>query len=244
MRSLSKDIETLVREEGIDGLDRLPGIGPSLAAAIDEIVRTGGLRFLSHLEGEHGTEAAFTDLPGLGPVLARRVASALDIHTLEELEIAANDGRLDRVRGLGARRIAAVRNALEVALHGSARRRAVATHERPTVPTLLEIDARYRTLAQEDRLPKIAPRHLNPGQVAWLPVLHSELDGWHFTALFSNTARAHDVGMTKDWVVIYAERDGREVQQTVVTETFGPLRGQRVVRGRERESRHPIARAV
>ena len=40
---------------------------------------------------------------------------------------------------------------------------------------------------------------------------------------------------THDWVVIFAERNGDEVRQTVVTEYRGPLAGRRVVRGREAE---------
>jgi hypothetical protein len=58
------------------------------------------------------------------------------------------------------------------------------------------------------------------------------------TALFSNTALAHELGRTHDWVVIYFGRDGGpEHQRTVVTETRGPLEGRRVVRGREGECR-------
>ena len=53
--------------------------------------------------------------------------------------------------------------------------------------------------------------------------------------MYSNTARAHALGKTDDWVVVYAERDGHEERATVVTETRGPLAGRRVVRGRERE---------
>jgi DNA polymerase/3'-5' exonuclease PolX len=37
----------------------------------------------------------------------------------------------------------------------------------------------------------------------------------HFTALFSNTARAHELEKTRDWVVVYYERDGEEDQCTV-----------------------------
>jgi hypothetical protein len=56
--------------------------------------------------------------------------------------------------------------------------------------------------------------------------------------LFSNTARAHDLGRTHDWVVIYFyDDDHRESQCTVVTETHGPMTGKRVVRGREAECR-------
>lgn len=85
-------------------------------------------------------------------------------------------------------------------------------------------------------LPTIAPRRFNPERRAWLPILHTERDGWHFTALFSNTALAHELGRTGDWVIIY-HYDGEleEGQHTVVTETRGPLEGKRVVRGREAE---------
>lgn len=55
--------------------------------------------------------------------------------------------------------------------------------------------------------------------------------------LFSNTALAHRLGRTRDWVVIYFENDFQAGQRTVVTETRGDLRGRRVVRGRERECR-------
>jgi hypothetical protein len=59
---------------------------------------------------------------------------------------------------------------------------------------------------------------------------------WSFTALFSNTARAHEFGRTRDWVVLYFY-DGAHVegQRTVVTEARGRLAGMRVVRGREAE---------
>lgn len=66
--------------------------------------------------------------------------------------------------------------------------------------------------------------------------MHSERDGWHFTVFYSNTARAHELGAINDWVVIYSNRaDGAETQATVVTQRSGPLRGKRVVRGREQE---------
>jgi len=57
-------------------------------------------------------------------------------------------------------------------------------------------------------------------------------------ALHSNTARAHELGRTHDWVVVHlCDDDHREGQHTIATETQGPLAGQRVVRGRETECR-------
>lgn len=71
-----------------------------------------------------------------------------------------------------------------------------------------------------------------------VPVLHTRRGAWHFTVLYSNTARAHELGKTRDWVVIYFyDGDHQERQSTVVTETRAALAGSRVVRGREAECR-------
>jgi len=93
--------------------------------------------------------SVFRTIPGIGPELARCVHDALDVDTLEALEAAAYDGRLEQV---------------------------------------------------------------------------------------PNTAMAHELGRTRDWVVIYFYDDHhQEGQHTVVTETQGPLRGRRVVRGLQAE---------
>ena len=110
----------------------------------------------------------------------------------------------------------------------------------PSVDILLDVDREYREKAEAGSLPKIAPRRMNPEGKAWLPVLHTRFGPWHFTALFSNTERAHELHRIYDWVVIfYSDPDGGEGQATVVTERRGALTGRRVVRGREPEcARH------
>lgn len=63
--------------------------------------------------------------------------------------------------------------------------------------------------------------------------------------MYSNTAHAHDLGKTHDWVVLYHHKDFEpEGQCTVVTETRGPMAGHRVVRGRETECEQPPASAL
>ena len=110
----------------------------------------------------------------------------------------------------------------------------------PSVDILLDVDREYRDKAKAGSLPKIAPRRMNPEGKAWLPVLHTRFGPWHFTALFSNTERAHDLHRIYDWVVIYySDPDDGQGQATVVTERRGALTGERVVRGREPEcARH------
>jgi hypothetical protein len=243
-RSHPRPLVELLDEGGVEALDALPTIGPSIAAHVAELARRGGLTLLDRLEGEVSPEQLFATVAGIGPELAARLHHDLGIESLEELEQAAHDGRLDAVRGFGPRRVRAVREQLASMLRRATRQRArrrvwqeARTYVplRPGVATLLAVDADYRESAAQGRLHRIAPRRFNPQREAWLPVLHSERDGWHVTALFSNTARAHKLGRTHDWVVLFYERNGDEGQCTLVTETHGPLAGRRVVRGREDE---------
>jgi putative hydrolase len=184
-----------------------------------------------------GAGKAVRSIPGVGPKLARRIHDALHVDTLEALEAAAHDGRLESVPGVGQRRAAMLRAALGSML---ARTRPAIRHvaRDPDVKILFDVDREYRARAAEDALPKIAPKRFNPEGQAWLPILHTERDGWQFTALYSNTARAHELGRTRDWVVIYFHTDTQpEGQRTVVTEACGALAGKRVVRGREQDCR-------
>ncbi|MDJ0848427.1 MAG: helix-hairpin-helix domain-containing protein [Myxococcota bacterium] len=265
LRRLERPAAEIVRDEGTAGLERLPGIGKSIAALVDEYVHNLRMGLLERLEGQIAPEDLFTTVPGIGEELAERIHRELHVETLEELEVAAHDGRLERVRGLGPRRVRGIRDSLAAILARSTRRRArrmrwlegargeavcgeaapgapaapgaaaQAGDGRPPVALLLDVDAEYRKRAETGELRTIAPRRFNPRGESWLPVLHAERNGWSFTALYSNTARAHELGRTRDWVVIYWEQDGHEDQCTVVTEHRGPLAGQRVVRGREAE---------
>jgi putative hydrolase len=170
--------------------------------------------------------------------MAEQIHETLHIDTLEALEAAAYDGHLATVPGIGARRMTGIRNALAALLGSTRRRQHKETGEEPSVRLVLEADRDYRERAERGSLPKIAPRRFNPENRAWLPVLHSEQELWHFTVMYSNTARAHELKRTHDWVVVYYYNDHHEEGQcTVVTETRGPMTGQRVVRGRELECR-------
>lgn len=244
-RNAAATIETLVaplwrtlEAEGIPGLVRFPTIGRSIAAALAHMIRTGKFSLLERLQGEDAAERLFTTVADIGPKLAARIHEQLGIETLGELQAAANDGRLAQVPGFGKKRLRAVRESLAGRFRGApvTKQKALEVAE-PTVSIaeLLDVDHEYRELAKTQQLPRIAPRRFNPTQQAWLPVLHTERESRHFTALFSNTARAHELGAIRDWVVIYRDDDSDHGQWTVITSNFGKLRGRRIVRGREPE---------
>jgi DNA polymerase (family 10) len=233
VRGLDRPVADVVRTEGMEGLERLPAIGVTLARAIRDIVDTGRLPMLERLRGETDAILLLSSVPGVGRTLAERLHHDLHIDSLEELEVAAHDGRLAAVPGFGEKRVLGVREALATRLAWSRKDRT--RFEAPPVGELLHVDREYRTKASTGELRLIAPRRFNPGREAWLPIFHTWHGDRHYTALFSNTARAHELGKTRDWVVIYADGGQGERQYTVVTARRGPLKGRRIVRGREPE---------
>lgn len=235
LRNLPRSVADVVRDEGMEGLRRLPGIGVSLGRAIHQIVTTGAWGMLSRLRGESDPVSLLATVPGIGKELAGRIHDDLGIDSLEELEAAANDGRLSDVEAIGEKRLAGIRDSL------SARLGRVRGHpqplliEEPSVAEVLDVDHEYLSKVAQNVLPRIAPRRFNPAGEAWLPVLHTQRGSRHYTALFSNTALAHRQNRTQDWLILYYDAGSGERQCTVVTAQKGPLSGRRIVRGRETE---------
>jgi hypothetical protein len=229
-------LRDIFAQGGLAGLIAQPKIGRGIAAAIAEMLTSGRWSQLDRLQGDAAPARLFMTIPGVGPALARRLADDEDIETLEELEIALQPGGRP-IPGFGRRRRQLVLSQVSERL-GRIRtaRRGVGPVTPPPVALLLDADRLYRERAAAGQLRLIAPKRFNPEGAEWLPVMHARRDDWHLTLMWSNTARAHELGKTRDWLVVYFRKDGQpEGRCTLVTETRGKLAGQRVVRGREPE---------
>jgi DNA polymerase (family X) len=235
LRQFRRPVDEILRQEGEPGLRKLPGIGERLARSIATLLITGRLPMLDRLRGKSETGALLASVPGIGKSLAARLHRELGIDTLEELESAAHDGRLKAVTGIGNKRVAGIIDSLAARLGRVRPIRPVRKATDATVAEILDVDHEYRLKAAAGALPTIAPHRFNPTREAWLPILHASRGERHYTAMFSNTARAHQMGRTRDWVVLYYDGSDGERQCTVITSQRGPLIGKRIVRGRENE---------
>ena len=239
VRRLPEPLDSIWRQRGDEGLRSVTGVGERLCTALRTLITTGRLPMLDRLRGESDPVALLESVPGIGRALAERLHYNLDIESLEDLEMAAHDGRLHDLAGIGSKKLAGIIDTLatrlgRVRIDGCWQRSADAP-----VEELLDVDREYRERANSGDLPEIAPRRFNPSGKAWLPVLHTARGERHYTALYSNTARAHEMGRTHDWVVLYYDSGLKgahaERQATVITSKFGDLSGKRIVRGRESE---------
>ncbi|MEO6798262.1 MAG: DNA polymerase/3'-5' exonuclease PolX [Candidatus Dormibacter sp.] len=99
--NLTTEVETLIH----DGkLTDVPGIGEAIEKKIVEFVTTGQLDFLTRLETEVPPALLqLTRVPGLGPRTAKDIYDALGILSLDALEAAARDHRLQTLPRIKAR---------------------------------------------------------------------------------------------------------------------------------------------
>jgi DNA polymerase (family 10) len=95
-------------------LREIPGIGKDLAAKIREIADTGDADFHRELVTEFPpTILDLLNLQGVGPKTVAMLYRELGVRTLDDLERAAVDGRIRALRGMGAKKEALIRQALD-----------------------------------------------------------------------------------------------------------------------------------
>ena len=108
-RNAARTIETLdrsVREmvEAGEDVQQIKGVGKDIGELIVEFVRDGTMATLEEARREvPETLAELTNVEGVGPKRASKLYKELDIATLEDLERAANEGRIAAVEGFGAK---------------------------------------------------------------------------------------------------------------------------------------------
>ena len=96
-----RDIKDVWREGKLEGI---PGIGKSMAAKIDEILRTGRLELHDQLREEiPGGVLSLLSIPDVGPKTAWLLYERLGITSIAEVEEAARQQRIRQLPGMGAK---------------------------------------------------------------------------------------------------------------------------------------------
>ncbi len=101
IRSLGQNLELIWRDEK---LEEIVGIGKAIAEKIGEILTTGKISYYERLVNEIPVSLLeLLKVPTVGPKKAARFWKELEITTLEELETAARQGKLQQLSGMGAK---------------------------------------------------------------------------------------------------------------------------------------------
>ena len=99
IEGLSEDIEQVWKD---NRLEELPGIGGGIAKKIDEFLRTGKLKHLEDLKKKTPVDMeGLGKIEGIGPKTIFKLYKQLKVKTVADLEKAAKQGKIQKIRGLG-----------------------------------------------------------------------------------------------------------------------------------------------
>ena len=97
--NLGRDINQIYQE---DNLTDIPGIGKTLADKIEELLTTGHLEFYERLSQDIPPSLLeLLRVEGLGPKRVKQIYETLNVTNLEELTLAANEGKLRELPRMG-----------------------------------------------------------------------------------------------------------------------------------------------
>lgn len=104
-------------------LREVPGVGPGIASAIEELYRTGTHPALAAAgDGLPAGALALLDVPGLRPERAAKLAGELGITSLDALREAVDDGTIAAAKGFGPAFQAKMADALSTLKEGAGKR--------------------------------------------------------------------------------------------------------------------------
>ncbi len=136
IRDSAASVEEMARNGTVE---RLPGIGKTLAEKIDALIETGSIPAAEKLRAKFPPGLIeITRIPGLGPKRARKLYDELGISSLDELRVAAEQQRLREVAGFGPKAEENILLALEAGADGSPKARTLLSRALAIAETLAE----------------------------------------------------------------------------------------------------------
>ncbi|MGB7957253.1 MAG: DNA polymerase/3'-5' exonuclease PolX [Minisyncoccia bacterium] len=102
---LEDEVSDIYKKGGRKALEDIPGVGISIAEKIEELVKTGHVKYLEGLERKTPVDLeGLSRIEGLGPKSIKTLYQKLDIRTVSELEAAAKSGKIAKLEGFGAKK--------------------------------------------------------------------------------------------------------------------------------------------
>lgn len=120
LEDMTENVASLVRE-GVD-LTKFPGIGASIAEKINEIVKTGRLKFLDDLKKKlPGGLPELLRIEGIGPKKVKLFYQEAGVDSIDRLEKAARAGKLHGIFRMGGKTEEKIIKAIENYRKGAGR---------------------------------------------------------------------------------------------------------------------------
>jgi DNA polymerase (family 10) len=102
LETLEEDVEEIYKKGGIKALERIPGVGKSIAEKIEEYLKTGRIKYYEQFKKKLPLNLEeITSVEGMGPKRAKILYQKLGIKNLKDLEKKARVHKIAPLEGFG-----------------------------------------------------------------------------------------------------------------------------------------------
>ena len=108
-------LKQIARDEGIDGLQCIPGVGKAIAEKIVELLERGTFNAWEKITAETPESVLdLLELPGVGPKTAAMLHQKFKVSSLKDLKKFVAGGGLDVADGIGPKTAERIKESLEL----------------------------------------------------------------------------------------------------------------------------------
>ncbi|MGH7829805.1 MAG: helix-hairpin-helix domain-containing protein, partial [Candidatus Binatia bacterium] len=122
LEALDEPAAEIYRRGGIKGLREIPGVGAAIAEKIEEILKTGKLRYYEGLKKEAPVDIlGLTAIEGVGPKIVKLLYDRLKVKSIPDLERMARAGKIRVLPHCGEKLEQKILKGIEFLKQGSGR---------------------------------------------------------------------------------------------------------------------------
>ncbi len=148
LEALEEPVGEIYRRGGVKALRAIPGVGQAIAEKIEEVIRTGRLRYYEELKKEVPVDVrGLTAIEGIGPKSVKLLYEKLAIKTAADLEKAARAGKIRGLPHFGEKMEQKILKGIEFLKQGSGR-----FPLGSALPLIGEIEQRLRELPEVEEV--------------------------------------------------------------------------------------------
>ena len=119
---LEEEVTEVYKKGGLIALEKIPGVGISIAEKIEEFIKTGKLKYYEQLKKSVPVDlASFSGIEGLGPKTIFKLYKKLGIKNLKDLESAIAKRKIEKLKGFGKKSEEKISKGIEFAKKHSGR---------------------------------------------------------------------------------------------------------------------------
>lgn len=218
LEALEEPVAEILQRGGVKALQEIPGVGQAIAEKIEEVIRTGKLKYYEELKREVPVDVrGLTSIEGVGPKSVKVLYEKLKVKNVGDLEQAARAGKIRGLPHFGEKMEQKILKGIEFLKQGSGR-----FPLGSVLPLILEIEQRLRKLPEVTEVVVAGStrrRKETIGDADLLAISKKPEKVMEFFVSMPEVMHIHGQGKTKSMVKL---RNGMDVDLRVVEkESFG-----------------------